>query len=74
MVLFFALLNWFKVPSYYFAGLFDLELLGQVLWLLPLLPLSIWLGKNFVVRLNKEIFDRVIIGLLGLSAIFLLLG
>jgi uncharacterized membrane protein YfcA len=74
MVLFFALLNWFKVPSYFFAGLFDLELLGQVLWLLPLLPLSVWFGKVFVVRLNKEIFDRVIIGLLAISAVFLLVG
>jgi uncharacterized membrane protein YfcA len=72
MVLFFALLNWFKVPSYFFAGLFDFELLGQVIWLLPLLPLSVWLGKNFMVRLNKQVFDRVIIGLLGISAIFLL--
>lgn len=72
MVLFFALLNWFKVPSYFFAGLFDLELLGRVVWLLPLLPLSVWFGKYFVVRLNKRVFDRVIIGLLGMSAIFLL--
>ena len=72
MALFFALLNWFKVPSYFFAGLFDFELLGQVIWLLPLLPLSVWIGKNFIVRLNKEMFDRVIIGLLGMSAIFLL--
>ena len=72
MVLFFAVLNWFKVPSYFFAGLFDFKLLGQVAWLLPLLPVSVWLGKYFIVRLNKERFDRVIIGLLGLSAIFLL--
>jgi uncharacterized membrane protein YfcA len=72
MVLFFALLNWFKVPSYFYAGLFDFKLLGQVVWLLPLLPLSVWIGKNFVVRLNKQMFDRVIISLLGISAIFLL--
>jgi uncharacterized membrane protein YfcA len=74
MVLFFALLNWFKVPSYFFAGLFDLDLLGRVVWLLPLLPLSVWFGKYFVVRLNKQVFDRLIIGLLGISAIFLLVG
>jgi len=72
MVLFFALLNWFKVPSYFYAGLFDFKLLGQVVWLLPLLPLSVWIGKNFVVRLNKQVFDQVIISLLGISAIFLL--
>ena len=72
MVLFFAVLNWIKVPSYFYAGLFDFNLLGQVLWLLPLLPVSVWLGKNFFVGLNQAAFDRVIIGLLGISAVFLL--
>ena len=73
-VLFFAVLNWIKVPSYYFAGLFDFKLLAQVVWLLPILPVSVWLGKNLIVRLNKAVFDRVIVILLGGSAIFLLMS
>ncbi len=74
MVLFFAVLNWVKVPSYFFAGLFDFKLLAQVAWLLPLLPVSVWLGKNMTVKLDKAVFDRVIVVLLGVSAIFLLVS
>lgn len=71
-VLFFAVLNWMKVPTYFYAGLFDFHLLARVAWLLPLLPVSIWAGKHVAVKLDKVIFDRIIIVLLGLSAILLL--
>lgn len=74
MVLFFAVLNWIKVPSYFFAGLFDFKLLAQVVWLLPLLPVSVWLGKNMTVKLGKAVFERVIVVVLGVSAIFLLVS
>ncbi|MCB0226696.1 MAG: sulfite exporter TauE/SafE family protein, partial [Anaerolineae bacterium] len=70
--LFFAILNWLKVPSYYYLGLFDFNLLWQVAWLLPLLPLSVWIGKLLATKVNKVLFDRIIIGLLALTALFLL--
>ncbi len=70
--LFFALLNWLKVPSYYMAGLFDFHMVWQVAWLLPLLPLSVWLGKTFASRVNKVIFDRVIAAVLAVTAVLLL--
>jgi hypothetical protein len=70
--LFFAITNWIKVPSYFYLGLFDFELLWQVAWLFPLLPLSVWVGKRVADKVNKVIFDRIIITLLGLSAAFLL--
>ena len=70
--LFFAILNWIKVPSYYYLGLFDFNLLWQIAWLLPLLPLSVWLGKLLTTKVNKVLFDRIIIGLLAFTALFLL--
>lgn len=70
--LFFAIVNWIKVPSYFYIGLFDFNLLGQVLWLLPLLPLSVWMGKWVSVRINKTTFDRIIVVILALTAVFLL--
>ncbi len=70
--LFFTVLNWIKVPSYFYIGLFDFDLLRQIIWLLPLLPLSVWVGKLIAVRVNKLIFDRIIVVLLALSAFFLL--
>lgn len=70
--LFFAAINWIKVPSYIYLGLFDFQLLWQVAWLLPLLPFSVWVGKQVANRVNKAVFDRIVVALLGLSAIFLL--
>jgi len=72
MVLFFAILNWIKVPSYYFAGLFHMNQLLQIVWLLPLLPLSVWAGKVFASRVNKELFDWIIIAILTITAVMLL--
>jgi uncharacterized membrane protein YfcA len=71
--LFFALLNWIKVPSYFYIGLFDFELLWQVVWLLPLLPFSVFIGKLLAAKINKTLFDRLIIAILAFSALFLLL-
>jgi uncharacterized membrane protein YfcA len=70
--LFFAIVNWIKVPSYLYIGLFDWALLGQVLWLLPLLPVSVWIGKWISTRINKTTFDWIIVIILALTAIFLL--
>ena len=72
--LFFMVVNWLKVPSYFYIGLFDFELLGQVIWLLPLLPVSVWVGKRIADKINKVMFDRVMIALLAVSVLFLLVG
>jgi uncharacterized protein len=70
--LFFALLNWIKVPYYAAAGLFDWEWQVRLLWLTPLTPLGVWVGKKLAGRLDRKLFERVVIVLLGLSAFLLL--
>lgn len=70
--LFFTLLNWVKVPYYYYAGLFDLNLLVRTIWLAPLVPLGVWIGRWAVLRINKSAFELVVLSLLGISAILLL--
>lgn len=70
--LYFAIINWIKVPSYLYIGLFDFELLRQVVWLLPVLPFGVWVGKLIADKVNKVIFDRIMMLLLGVSALFLL--
>jgi hypothetical protein len=72
--LFFMVLNWIKVPTYFYAGLFDFNLLWQVAWLLPLLPLSVWVGKSISAKINKALFDRIMVVFLALSGILLLVG
>jgi uncharacterized membrane protein YfcA len=71
-VLFFAVLNWIKVPYYYYAGLFDFSTQLKLIWLTPLVPLGVWLGKLLVDRIDKVWFERVIIILLLISGILLL--
>lgn len=71
-VLVFALLNLMKVPFYFYNDLFDFGLLGQVIWLLPLLPISVWAGKQWAVKIDKVVFDWIIITFLAFSAVFLL--
>jgi uncharacterized membrane protein YfcA len=70
--LFFMVLNWIKVPSYLYIGLLDFQLLKQVVWLFPLLPLSVWVGKLIADKINKVLFDRLIVIFLAVSAFLLL--
>ncbi len=71
-VLFFAVLNWVKTPIYYFAGFFDFTRLWGVAWLLPLLPVSVWVGRKAATRVKRTVFDRIIVVLLAVSAVILL--
>jgi len=72
-VLFFTILNWIKVPYYAYAGLFNLERLLQVLWLLPVIPLGVYLGRWAASRINKIWFERIIMAALFATAIMLLI-
>ena len=72
-VLFFAVLNWIKVPYYYYAGLFDFKSQMEFIWLAPLLPLGVWTGRRLVRRMNKKVFETVIMVLLLVSGLLLLI-
>ena len=72
--IFFLILNWIKVPYYWYAGLFNFQLLWQVAWILPLVPLGVWLGKQFSNKVNKETFDQVMVALLVIASILLIFG
>lgn len=69
---FFFILNWVKVPSYWAAGLFDWDLIRSVLWVLPLVPLGVWVGKWSVKRIERRYFERLVLLLLGISGMLLL--
>ncbi|HNB52966.1 MAG TPA: sulfite exporter TauE/SafE family protein [Anaerolineales bacterium] len=71
--LFFAIINWVKVPYYFYAGLFDFEQMKTLIWLLPLLPLGVWGGKWLAERISREMFERVVVVLLVVTAVFLIL-
>ncbi len=71
--LFFAILNWIKVPYYFYANLFDFQRLLGMIWVLPLLPVGVWAGKRLADRISQEAFERVIVVLLVVTALFLIL-
>lgn len=70
--LFFMILNYIKVPYYWYAGLFDSENLKQIVWIMPLIPMGVFVGRYFGVRVSKRIFERIIIILLGVTGIMLI--
>lgn len=70
--LFFSIVNWIKVPYYFYAQLLDFERLRQFVWLLPLVPLGVWFGRWAVYRVRPQAFERVIVGLLAINGILLI--
>ena len=70
--LFFAILNWIKVPYYFYANLFDFKRLLQVLFLLPVIPLGVLVGRWMANRINRQLFEKIVVVLLILAAILLL--
>ncbi len=70
--IFFFLLNWIKVPYYWYAGLFNFQLLWQIAWLLPLVPIGVWVGRWGASKVDKGTFDRIITGLLVVAALLLI--
>ncbi len=71
--LFFMLLNWIKVPYYWYAQLFDFQRLAQLVWILPLIPLGVLTGRWMGDRVSKKTFERIIVSLLGIAGILLVL-
>ena len=71
--LYFAILNWIKVPYYAYAHLFDLHQMVKILWLLPVIPIGVALGRWLAYKIDRLWFERLIIILLLVSGIMLLL-
>ncbi|MDW8319507.1 MAG: sulfite exporter TauE/SafE family protein, partial [Anaerolineae bacterium] len=59
--IFFFILNYIKLPFYLYADLFDWALLRSALPLLVLAPLGVWIGRAFVLRINQERYEQVIL-------------
>ena len=71
--LFFCALNWIKAPYYFVGGLFDWDLIFGLAWLIPLVPVGVWVGKRFANRMDQRIFDKAILALLVVASVLLLL-
>ncbi|MBE2271079.1 MAG: sulfite exporter TauE/SafE family protein [Anaerolinea sp.] len=74
MTLFFALVNAIKLPGLMIAGLMDFSKLIGIAWVLPILPLGVWVGRYFVKRINQLAFERFMLVVLVIVAVYLLVG
>jgi uncharacterized membrane protein YfcA len=70
--LFFAIVNWIKVPYYLYADLFDFELVWQMAWMLPLVVVGVWIGRWGAGKVNSRTYERIILILLVISALLLI--
>lgn len=73
-VLFFAILNWIKVPYYLYIHLFDFHRIIQVAWVFLIIPFGVWFGRWLVTKVSKNFFDNIILVLLVFSALMLIFG
>jgi len=72
MAIFFAVVNWAKVPPFFALGLFTHETVLTSLVLFPLAIAATWAGVLLVRRLAADQFNRVIYGLMILVGVKLI--
>jgi uncharacterized membrane protein YfcA len=72
--LFFSVINALKLPGYLGTGIITLEQLGSILWVMPLVPIGVWLGRKAVLKMSPRLFKWVLLGLLFMAALSLILG
>lgn len=70
--LFFALLNLIKIPGFLYTGVLNVPLLLSLWWVFPFIPLGIWAARWLISRVNRQIFEWIVVALLIFSSGFLL--
>lgn len=68
----FATINLLKVPGYFYADLFDAELIGRTAWTWLLIPVGVSTGRLLVDRINRVWFERLTVAFLAVGALVLL--
>lgn len=72
---FFFFLNWIKVPYYLSINLFDWALIKQVVVIAaPMVIIGVLLGRLITDRINKDLFDKIVVGILAVVAVWLMVG
>jgi hypothetical protein len=72
VTLFFFCVNWLKVPGYLGAGILDVDRLLGIAWVLPLIPVVVAFSRWLITVINPALFERLIMALLVISALWLL--
>lgn len=73
-VVFFAMMNFVKLLPYGALGMIDATNLKISVFLLPCVPLGVWLGVWMQKRLSQRLFERIVYTVLTVTAVQLLTG
>ena len=71
--LFFAIINVLKLPGLLRANLLDIQQIIGILWVIPMIPLGVWIGRKLIERINPKTFERLMLGMLFVAGLLLLL-
>jgi uncharacterized protein len=72
ITLYFAIINWTRIPVYLATDIIDIERLISISWMLPIIPFGVWLGRKGVERFDTKKFDKLMTVLLFIAALLLL--
>lgn len=59
--IFFAIVNALKLPAFLIAGVIDFPKLISMLWVLPLIPVGVWIARKAIHRINQQAFNTMMI-------------
>lgn len=74
MTLFFFIVNLLKVPGFLSAGFIDIPTLISIAWVIPLIPVGVWIGRFAIGKVNRLWFERAMMVLLLWASVNLLLS
>ena len=66
--LFFALLNLLKIPGFLYTGVLNIPLLLSLWWVFLFIPAGLLAARWIILRVNPQLFEWIIIGLLIVSS------
>lgn len=70
--LFFVILNVIKLPPFLIFGVLKVSKLLSVIYVLPLIPVGVWLGRQLINRINWGLFDALMtLGLISAGVLLL---
>ncbi|MBN2302902.1 MAG: sulfite exporter TauE/SafE family protein [Anaerolineae bacterium] len=69
---FFASVNMMKLPAFLAADVIDPDRLVGILWVIPLIPVGVWIGRRLIDRIPPKLFEWVVMVSLLWAAVMLL--
>ena len=70
----FLIVNWIKVPMFWYQGRITREVLLADLWMIPLLVAGGFLGIVLFKRLPQKLFENIVMVLVVIAAVKMILG